>query len=66
MGGVVAVRAGAESDAPENQALLEAAGYVFQSEFSLWTHPALDRALDANVAAMLTPQQLRRWICSAS
>jgi hypothetical protein len=59
------VTAGSESDAPENQALLEAAGYVFQREFSLWLHPSLDRALDANVAVVLTVQQIRRWIAGA-
>jgi len=42
--------------------LLEAAGYVWNARYRLWEHPATRRALDGDVAARLTADQLVFWI----
>jgi hypothetical protein len=43
---------------------LTAAGYALHEELQLWMHAALDRALDARIAAVLTLAQLDAWIAA--
>ena len=62
MGGVVAALAEKAPGNAPHSSLLIAAGYVLYEDLELWLHPGLDRALDANVAAILTPDQLQRWV----
>ena len=47
-----------------NRQLLEAAGYVFNSELNLWINGQLDRALDGKIAATLTTEQVGAWIAA--
>jgi hypothetical protein len=53
-----------DSSTNPNHRLLEAAGYVWKPALNLWTHAQLDRALDGNIAAILTCEQVRAWIAA--
>jgi hypothetical protein len=44
--------------------LLRGAGYVLAPEFHVWSHPELKRELDADIAALLTLDQLVEWIAA--
>jgi hypothetical protein len=63
MGVAVALPAGTEWTADYRGRLL-AAGYTLHEELQLWIHAGLDRALDARIAALLTPDQLDAWIAA--
>jgi hypothetical protein len=52
-------------DEPDYQARLMVAGYVHDEHLELWINAVLDRALDARIAAVLTPAQLDAWIAAA-
>jgi hypothetical protein len=65
MGVAVSMLGRTEPAAEDYCARLAAAGYVLHDELDLWIHPELDRALDARIAAVLTPGQLAAWITAA-
>jgi hypothetical protein len=59
------VSAGSDgSSADLKRQILTAAGYVFDAKLNLWTHAQLDRALDGNIAAILTKEQISEWIAA--
>ena len=64
MGVAVAMPAGTELSLVDYRARLRAAGYTLHQELQLWIHAGLDRALDARIAALLTPDQLDVWIAA--
>jgi hypothetical protein len=45
-----------------SEELLGAAGYVFDRVYCRWEDPTSGRQIDAEVAAMLTREQLAGWI----
>ena len=48
--------------APEVSARLTAAGYVLEDNGDTWRHAETNRMLHAQVAGILTPEQLMHWI----
>ena len=55
-------RRGIAVSVASNRARLEMAGYVLDPAGETWSHPLVDRMLDAGIADGMTEDQLSRWI----
>ena len=51
---------------PDVRQLLEAAGYVWDEKRDAWVEPRTKRELNPDIAASMTPDQIRHWIAAAA